>query len=114
MIHLSTNIGSKINQIKVMVPDYGKLWYDNRAIANIFSLAKLVNKYRVAYDLHKDNGFTVHTNRGIIKFKRKKEGLYVFNTPYTTEIFNVVTTVEENMVGFTSIQIERAKLESKI
>ena len=47
VLHLSTNVGSKINQMQVMIPDYGKVWYDNKAIENIFSLTNLVQKYRV-------------------------------------------------------------------
>ena len=35
VLNLSTNVGSKINQMQVMVPDYGKVWYDNKAISNI-------------------------------------------------------------------------------
>ena len=93
-----------------MVPDYGKVWYDYKVIANIFSLTNLVKKYRVTYDSHKDDAFTVHTNRGIIKFKRNKQVIYGFNPTYTTSNSNVVTTVEENMVRFTTIKIERYKL----
>ena len=97
-----------------MVPDYGKLCYDDKSVANILSLPNLVNKYRVTYDSHQNDAFTVHTNRGITKFRRNKQGLYVFNPTYTTEKSNVVTTLEGNMVGFTSIKIDRAKLDSKI
>ena len=49
-----------------MVPDYGKVWYCDKAIENIFSLGSLVNKYRVTYDSHQHNYFTVNNYRGII------------------------------------------------
>ena len=88
-----------------MVTNYGKVCYGDKSIDNIFLLTNLVNKYRVAYDSHQDYALTINTNRGIIKFRRNKQGLYVFNTTYTTEKSNVVTTVEENMVRFTSRQI---------
>ena len=88
-----------------MVTNYGKVCYGDKSIDNIFLLTKLVKKYRVAYDSHQDYALTINTNRGIIKFRRNKQGLYVFNTTYTTEKSNVVTIVEENMVGFTSRQI---------
>ena len=39
VFHLSIIVLSKTNQIQAMVPDYGKLWYDNKAISNIFLLA---------------------------------------------------------------------------
>ena len=35
VIHASTNVGSKINQMQAMLPDYGKVWYDNKTIVNI-------------------------------------------------------------------------------
>ena len=98
----------------VMVPKYGKVWYDDKSIENILSLTNLVKKYRVTYDSQGDNNFNVNTNRGIIKFIRNKRGLYVLNTTYTTETYNVFTTVKENTVGFTSIPIERGKLSRKI
>ena len=78
VIHLYTNMGSKINQIQAMVPDYVKLWNDDKAIADIFSLTNLVNKYRFSYESHQDDGFDVHANRGIIQFRRNKQGMYVF------------------------------------
>ena len=73
------------------------MWYGDNSIANIFSLANLVNKYRAAYDSHKDDTFTVCENRGILKFSINKKFLYVFNPTYTIENSNVVTTVEENI-----------------
>ena len=85
------------------------MWYEYKSIKNILSLTNLVKKYRVTYDPHQDDNFTVQTNIGIISFRRNKQGLYVFNPTYITENSNVVTTVEENMVGFTRRQIDRAK-----
>ena len=70
--------------MQAVVPDYGKLCYDDKSVANILSLPNLVNKYRVTYDSHQDDAFNVHTNRGITKFRRNKQGLYVFNPTYTT------------------------------
>ena len=32
VVHLFTNVGSKINQKQAMVPDYGKLRYDDKAL----------------------------------------------------------------------------------
>ena len=63
VFHLSTNVGSKTNHIQTMVPDYGKLWYDNKAISNIFLLTNFFNKYIVTYDSHQDYACDVHTNR---------------------------------------------------
>ena len=111
--HLSTNVGYKIDQIKVMVLDYGKVRYEDISIANIFSLTNLVKKFRVTYDSHQYDIFVVYTNPWIIKRSRNKQGIHVFNNTYTTENLNDVTTVEENMMVFTSRRIERAKLSKK-
>ena len=80
--------------MKMMVPDYGKIWYYDKAISNILSLKNLVNKFRVTYNSHQDDAFNIQTNIGIIKFRRDKKGLYVFKNTYTTENSNVFTTVE--------------------
>ena len=68
-----------------MVPDYGKVWYDDKAIANIFALTNLVKNYRVTYNSHQDDGFTIHNKRGITKFRRNKQGLCVLNPKYSTK-----------------------------
>ena len=44
VINIYTNVISKTNQTKVMVPDYGKVWYVDKAIPNIFPLTNFDNK----------------------------------------------------------------------
>ena len=78
------NVVSKINQMQEIVPDYVKVRYEDRDIANIFSLTNLVKKKGVTYESHQYDAFSNHTNRGIIKLIQNKQGLYVFNTTYTT------------------------------
>ena len=85
VIHLCTNVGSKITQMQAMIQDYGKVRYDDNAIAHVLSLTNLVRKYIVTYDSHQDDAFYDRTNKGIIKFRRNKQGIYVFNTTYNTE-----------------------------
>ena len=72
VLHLYTNVVSKINQIQEMVSEYGKVWYDDKDRANIFSFENLFKKYRVTKNSHKDYFFTVHTKIGIIKFERNE------------------------------------------
>ena len=93
MVCISTNTGSKINQIQAMVPYYVTVWYDDKSIENIFSLTNLVKKNRVIYDSRQHDDLNAHTNRGIVKFRINKQGLYVFNTTYTAENSNMFTTV---------------------
>ena len=68
----------------MVVPDYGKVSCDDKAISSILSLTTLVNQYIVIYDSHKYDAFAVYTNRGINKFSMNKQGLYVFKPTYTT------------------------------
>ena len=114
VLHSYTTEGYKTNQTQEMVPDDGKVFYYDNSIANILSIANLVNKYRFAYDSHQNDDFPVHSNVCIIKLRRNKQGMYVFKSTYNTENSNFITTVEENMVVFTSRQIDRAKLSRKI
>ena len=52
VLYISTNVESQINQMQAMVPDYGQVWYYDKAIENIFLLTNLVNKSRVTYYSH--------------------------------------------------------------
>ena len=79
--------------MKAMVPYYGKVCYYDKAIEDILSLANLVKKYRVTYESHQYDAFTVHTKRYIIKFRRNKQGIYFFKPTYTTASYNNVTTL---------------------
>ena len=46
-------------------PGYGTVWYHPRGIANILSLARIVEKgYQVKYDSASDNIFTVNNPKG--------------------------------------------------
>ena len=83
IMELHTNAGSKINNRKATVPGYGKVWYDDQAIANIFGLGNMIKKHRVTFDSKKENAFLVHKKDGIIKFKASPEGLY-YCTPSET------------------------------
>ena len=39
---------------------FGKVWFDEQAIANIFALADLKKKYHVTYDLTIEDAFIVN------------------------------------------------------
>ena len=97
------------------------MWFDDRAIANIFGLCDLKKKYRVTYDSESEDAFIVHDPvKGNIKFSCTEEGLYAF-TPSdsyrknlkknnTTVVTNcLVASVEENKKGYTERQFKRAK-----
>ena len=78
-LELVTNTGTMLNKKKADVPEFGTVWFDDRAIANIFGLCDLKKKYRVTYDSEIEDAFIVHDKeKGNIKFSCTEEGLYAF------------------------------------
>ena len=43
-----------------MVAGFGRVWYDEGAIANIFSIQDLKNKHHITYDSEIEDAFLVH------------------------------------------------------
>ena len=77
-IRMFTNAGEKKICEQATVPGYGKVWFDESAIANIFSFASLTKKYRVTYDSAVEDAFIVHLKGSTIKFEKTEDGLYQF------------------------------------
>jgi hypothetical protein len=46
------------------LPGYGEVWYNKAGIANILSLSKVEDKYRITYDSSKEKQFVVHKDDG--------------------------------------------------
>ena len=59
-LHLSMNAGVLKTNMQAKVAGYGKVWYHPNAIANVFSLARVADKYRVQYDSNIEDAFIVH------------------------------------------------------
>ena len=57
------NAGRKTTHWKGYLPGYGKVWYYPEGIANILSLSRVKQRYRVTYDSAVDNCFHVHKTR---------------------------------------------------
>ena len=116
---MATNAGTQQTTQIADVPGYGTVWYDQRAIANIFGLKDMKDKgYQVNYDSTNGDKFQVKMEGKIIEFTCNKEGLYEFEVSddYKNDIHktknetsNYVSTVEENKRGYTPRQFERAK-----
>ena len=78
LLELATNVGTRRNDTVAEVPAYGEVWFDQDAIANVFSLAEMVDQYRVTFDSAIEDAFHVHLPDKVIKFKRSPEGLYFY------------------------------------
>jgi hypothetical protein len=81
---LATNAGVKQSNYEANVPGFGKVYYDEDAIANIFEFSDLKEKHRITYDSDKEDAFLLHMNNKIIKF----ECSYT-NTRYQTDTSKV-------------------------
>ena len=91
---MKTNAGTKQMNLKGTVPGFGTVWFDSEQMANIFGLANMSDKYRITYDNEKEDAFNIHTENGVIKFKRTINGLYAYKPSenFLNEIAN-----EKNM-----------------
>jgi hypothetical protein len=67
-LSLATNAGVKQSNRKANVPGFGKFYYDEDAIANIFGFSDLKKKHQIAYDSNKEDVFLVHVNNKIENF----------------------------------------------
>ena len=122
-IEMSTNAGKKMHDTIAMVPDIeSDVWYDPKAMTNIVSQLQLKNKYRITYDNAVEDAYIVYIGDDILKFSPDKEnGLYTY-TPSNKGVYddtqqhqplygeaNLVTTVQENSIGYTPNQIKEAQ-----
>ena len=114
-LELMTNGGELITYQQATVPGFGRVWYDDRSIANIFGFAELKDKYRITYDSEIEDAFIVHLSTQPIKFTRTANGLYTY-TPSESYFrqTTLVQTVQENQQFYTNRQIQRAQLARQL
>jgi hypothetical protein len=113
---LATNGGKLTTKLTATVPGYPiRVWYNPKAIANMFAFHEMEKLYRITYDSKKEKAFIVHLEEGRkIKFRQAPNGLYYhkpkeLNTQKNIENgTNMMNTVEENKRFFTNRQIARA------
>ena len=108
---LATNAGNLITNQKATVPGYGKVWFKEEAMTNVFSLANMEKRHHITYDSAKESAFIVHTDKGPLRFEKGPENLYYFTLKHLTINVEaqVVQTVEENKSFYTDRQVEIAK-----
>ena len=68
--------GKTTTNLKGYHPGYGTVWSHPGSIANILSLSKVVEKYRVAYNITGENKFLVYLPMGEVRsFKQCDKGM---------------------------------------
>ena len=114
-LQITTNTGSRIVTEQAMVPGFGRVWFDERAIANIFSMQDLKQQHHIYYDSDVEDAFFVHKRgKSPVKFKCTSQGIYSFTVPVCHEgeieaaESHLVDTVKENRKGYTLVQYDRA------
>ena len=102
-LEMATNAGMRLTNQEANVPGFGTIWYDEGAIANIFSFTELVEKHQITFDSRVENAFLVHQPDKIVKFKHTPEGLYMYRVDkdYKKSLkekgsSNLVTTLSVN------------------
>jgi hypothetical protein len=111
--------GHQVTYQMGIIPDFGKVWFNENSIANILSLADVRKARRV--DSPDDSAFHVHKldGSGYTRFEEHPSGLYLHNStkpvvPYTEQCdsnpvgYSYLQTVAENKKLFTKRQIESA------
>ena len=118
-IHCTAGV-AKTNLIGDL-PGYGTIWYHPNGIANILSLSKVKEKYRVTFDSDKNNQFIVHWTDGTQRvFQQSPRGLYFLDTSLAPQAKAgengtvLITTVADKANSFSNADYAQAVLARKI
>ena len=117
-IHCTAGV-AKTNLIGDL-PGYGTVWYHPDGIANILSLSKVKEKYRVTFDSDINNQFVVHHRDGTQQiFQQSPRWLYFLDTSLTSQPTSttgtvLVNTVADNANSFSNADYAQAVLARKI
>ena len=116
---IGTNAGTRLIDEEADVPDFREVMFSEEAIANLFSLNKLCERYRVEFDSDKENAFIVHLSKDRrIKFPVNSQGLYTYNPLKDQKgkemINNIATRTRSaskkvHVEGYTPREVQRAK-----
>jgi hypothetical protein len=116
-LFISCNAGVKTTNLRGELPGYGMVWFYPDGIANILSLSRVKDKFRVTYDSTIDNVFHVHKHDKILKFREATRRLYYFDTCNRDEEWDMeviggttlINTVEENASQLSAYDFNKAK-----
>ena len=98
-LRLATNRGILTTHNKAQVPGFGEVWFDDKAITNIFSFSAMEDKYRITYDSSIEKVFKVHLPNKIIKFKRSDNGLYYTIADYAKKLSSkIISNIKYKLV----------------
>ena len=87
----AANGGDFYTNQEATVVGYGDVWFDPKAITNIFSLSGLEKLFKVIYDSTMENAFKIHLTNKEIQFAKSHNGLYYFKPTYNTMKKNIIS-----------------------
>jgi Zinc knuckle len=106
------NAGTSTTSMVGEFSNYGTVWFHPAGIANVLSLSKVKNKYKVTYDSNNGNSFLVHKQDGTTReFKQSPSGLY-YSDMENKEVMLINTA--ENKNNYTNNDYNQALLSRKI
>ena len=99
-----------------MLPGLGWVWLLNGGVANILSLSRLKETFRVTYDSALDNSFNVIKKDGsVVKFTEGDNRLYCFDIADRNEESTIlITTVDDNKLKFSGHEVAKAEEARKL
>ena len=104
---LYTDARKKIISKEANIPGYGRVYLDNKAITNLFSLKDLITRGRVQFVSGIQNVFKAQVGKNIMNFIADSKGLYILSKEKPNECHAQVE-------GFSQSEIVRAKKTSRL
>jgi hypothetical protein len=77
-LSLASTGGMFTTNLKATVPGYGLVWFSEKAISNIFSLAGMIDRFKVIFDSEKAQAIIAQTPRKDLAFSRISNNLFVY------------------------------------
>ena len=109
-LRIRCNAGKKTTNFRGHLSGYGWVWYYPEGIANILSLSRVRECFRVTFDSAMDNCFHVHKAGKVLRFQEASKRLYYFDTADRDEEGTMLTTtVDDNKRKFSALDLTQAK-----
>jgi hypothetical protein len=104
-MNIHCNAGVLTTNLIADLPGFGEVWYAPEGIANILSLSKVKEKYRLTYDSNGSNGintFVVHKEKGENRhFRESSTELFYWDTSDCTSHL-LINTVKDKKSKYTN------------
>lgn len=112
------NSGVQFSTLKGTLPGYGTVWHNPHSLANVLSLSRVSQHYRVTFDSSAEQAFVVHRPDGTVtKFIQHDNGLYYHDVRWNRTNQDgtlLVQTVQSNKLRFTPRQLKQANLARRV